>query len=88
MDSLPSDLVTEARYKITELCRNISAVGQASTSAIVPESASAAAPLRVTTNASDTSQGHCNFLDFCDLQFSWFWKYELLRYVIRMHKLK
>jgi hypothetical protein len=38
MDGVPSELAIEARYKITEVFRNISAARQASLSAISPAS--------------------------------------------------
>jgi hypothetical protein len=64
MDSLPSNLSIEARYKITEAFRNISAARQASSSVILPASASAISPLSVITNVSDTSEDNFNILDF------------------------
>jgi hypothetical protein len=67
MDSLPSDLSIEARCKITEVFTNISAVRRASSSEISPASASAASPLSVRTNASDTSEDNFNILDFYQL---------------------
>lgn len=67
MDSLPSDLSIEARYKITEVFRNISAARRASSSVISPASASATSPLSVTTNVSDTSEDNFNILDFYQL---------------------
>jgi hypothetical protein len=57
MASLPS-LATEARYKIIELFRNITATRRASTSAISPKPASASSPLSVVTNVSE----NCNIL--------------------------
>ena len=67
MDSLPSDLSIEARYKITEVFRNISAARRASSSEISPASASAASPLSVRTIVSDTSEDSFNILDFYQL---------------------
>lgn len=67
MDSLPSDLSIEARYKITEVFRNISAARRASSSEISPASASAASPLSVRTNVSDTSEDNFNILEFYQL---------------------
>ena len=67
MDSLTSDLSIEARYKITEVFRNISAARRASSSEISPASTSAASPLSVRTNVSDTSEDNFNILDFYQL---------------------
>jgi hypothetical protein len=67
MDSLPSELAIEARYKITEVFRNISAARQTSLSAVSPASASAASPVSIITNVSDTSEEHFNIQDFCHL---------------------
>jgi hypothetical protein len=67
MDSLPSELAIEARYKITEVFRNISAARQASLSAVSPASAFAASPVSIITNVSDTSEENFNILDFCHL---------------------
>jgi hypothetical protein len=70
MDGVPSELAIEARYTITEVLKNISAARQASLSAISPASAYAASLVRITTNASDTSEENFNILDFCHLQYS------------------
>jgi hypothetical protein len=50
--------------------RNISAARQASLSAISPALASAASPVSIITNVSDTSEENVNILDFCHLQYS------------------
>jgi hypothetical protein len=70
MAGVPSELAIEARYKMTEVFRNISAGRQASLSAISPASASAASPVSIITNVSDISEEHFNILDFCHLQYS------------------
>jgi hypothetical protein len=64
MENLPSELATEARYKITEVFTNISVARRASLSAISPPSASAASPVSIITNLSDTSEENVNILDF------------------------
>jgi hypothetical protein len=70
MDGVSSELAIEARYKIAEVFRNISAARQASLSAILPASTSAASPVSIITNVSDTSEENFNILDFCHLQYS------------------
>jgi hypothetical protein len=70
MAGVPSELAIEARYKITEVFRSISAARQTSLSAISPASASAASPVSIITNVSDTSEENFNILDFCHLQYS------------------
>jgi len=67
MESLHSYLSIEARYKITEEFRNISAARRASSSEISPAPASAASPLGVRTNVSDTSEDNFNILEFYQL---------------------
>jgi hypothetical protein len=70
MAGVPSELAIEARYTITEVFRNISAARQVSLSAISPALASAASPVSIITNVSDTSEENFNILDFCHLQYS------------------
>jgi hypothetical protein len=70
MDNMPSDLSTEARYKITQVFRNISAARRSSSPAISRASASATSPLSVTTNVSDMSEDNFNILAFYQLYFS------------------
>jgi hypothetical protein len=84
MESLPSDLAIEARYKVAEVFRNISAARRASSSVISPASAFVTSSFSVLMDVSDASEDNLASWNFICYNFTDFESTN----VIIMHKRK